>query len=130
MQHIESKTFQTFKHTLKAHVAADISLYGKTDVYFFTENMNADLYVQILQNTIIPCTNDIFGDLKWTLLQYNDPNTSKKVVDFLLAQKINFIKSNEWYSYSPDLNAIENIWSILKQQYCKKKSKNTSKLNS
>lgn len=123
------KPFQTFKHPMKVHVSAGISWYGKTDVHIFTDNLNADLYVQILQNTIIPCANDIFGDLKWTLLQDNDPkHKSKKVVDFLQSQNIDFIKSNEWPSYSPDLNAIENIWSILKQNIAKRNPKTKASL--
>ena len=51
-----------------------------TDIFLFTKNLTADLYVEILEKTLIPCAQNIFGDSNWTLLHDNDPkHTSNKV---------------------------------------------------
>ena len=86
------KPIDTFKHPLKVHIAAGISWYGKTSLYIFTENLTADMYIKILNQTILPDAKNIFGDTKWTLLQDNDPkHTSRKVQDYLHNQNIDMI---------------------------------------
>ena len=41
---------------------------------------------------------------------------------------INYINSSEWPSYSPDLNPIENIWSMLKQKVSERNPRNQKTL--
>ena len=123
------KPIQTFKHPFKVHAVAGIAYDGKTDIFLFTKNLTADLYVEILEKTLIPCAQNIFGDSNWTLLHDNDPkHTSNKVKLFLDNNNINYINSSEWPSYSPDLNPIENIWSMLKQKVSERNPRNQKTL--
>ena len=82
------KPIEVVKHHLKVHVCAGISWHCKTSLYIFTENLTADLYVKILNDTLLPDARTILGDSKWTLLQDNDhKHTSNKVKNFLAQHK-------------------------------------------
>ena len=54
------------------------------------------------------------GDNDWQLQFDNDPkHKSKLEIDFLKKKKADFI---DWPPYSPDLNPIENVWSMIAQE--------------
>ena len=97
---------------------------GKTSLYYFSQIMNAEFYVNILR-THLPEIEDLFGD-EWRFQQDNDPkHTSRLAKNFL---QNNMPKVIDWPSNSPDLNPIENLWSIVKRNVEKKMPKNTGDL--
>ena len=79
-------------------------------MHIFTDNITADLYIKILNETLLPDARKIFNNSDWTLLQDNDPkHTARKVKEFLEEHKVKVIQPKEWPANSPDLNPIENI---------------------
>ena len=62
----------------------------------------------------------------WRLQQDNDPkHTSRVAKDFLAENRITVI---DWPSNSPDLNPIENMWQIVKNNVEKRMPQNVAEL--
>ena len=82
-------------------------------------------YTNILQTQLLPAAKNLHGR-NWRLQQDNDPkHTSRVAKDFFVKNRINVI---EWPSNSPDLNPIENVWFIMKNNAEKRMPKDVDEL--
>ena len=74
--------------------------------------MKKELYVEILDATLVPFIKDIFL-AEHKFMQDNDPkHVSNYAKDWIVENEIN------WWTTppeSPDLNPIENLWHELKE---------------
>jgi transposase len=80
--------------------------------------MNADQYVSILEDHMLPSLEDsgISGE-KVIFQQNNDPKyTSKKAKDWMEDNNITLL---DWPAQSPDISPIEHQWIHLKRELCK-----------
>ena len=96
---------------MKVHVWGGISWNGPTDICIFEGKMNVSLYVQILQNTLLPSLqrNHSGGH---RFMQDNDPkHTSSTARTFFEHNGMNWWRTPP---KSPDANPIENLWRELK----------------
>jgi len=76
------------------------------------EKVNAESYVECLENNLIEAMDKKHGENKWRLLQDNArPHTAGYTVDYL--DELN-IKTISHPPYSPDLNLIEKVWAWMK----------------
>ena len=99
------------KHPLKVHVWAGISKEGPTKICIFTGNMDADFYLGILEQCLLPFLEENPKILHFQ--QDNDPkHTSGKARRFMEEANINWWKTPP---ESPDLNPIEKVWAQLKR---------------
>ena len=115
----------TTKHTPKIHVWAAFSSMGTLPLCISTQNMNSDLFIDILQTHLF-AQAEVFHENQWRLVMDNNPkHTSIKVQKFL-HEKIPI--PIPWPSQSPDLNPIENLFSCVKFELMIKGPKTISAL--
>ena len=98
------------KHPLKVHVWAGISRHGATEFCIFDGIMDADLFCNILETTLVPFIRERLPDHRF--MQDNDPkHTSRRAQTFFEEHNINWWRTPP---ESPDLNPIEDLWHELK----------------
>ena len=98
------------KHPLKLHVWAGINRQGATKICIFNGIMDADLFCNILETTLVPFIREKLPDHRF--MQDNDPkHTSRQAQAFFEENNINWWRTPP---QSPDLNPIEDLWHELK----------------
>ena len=89
--------------------------------------ITADSYIDMLENDFFDVVNDQLPDNFIWMHDNAPPHVAMKTKEYL---EWKGITSMEWPPMSPDLNLIENVWSLLQKEVYKSKKeyKNTTDL--
>ena len=102
------------KHLTKVLVWSGISERGRTGVCIFESITKKELYVEILNGTLLPFVKDVYPS-GHKFIQDNDlKHTSGYAEQWMRDNSINCWKTP---AESPDPNPIENLWHELKVLY-------------
>ena len=112
----QKRTAPTTKHTPKINVWAGFSSMGTFPLCIFTNNMNSEMFINILEGYLLTQA-EVYHKDDWRLVMDNDPKYTSKIVKQFLSQ--NIPNQLPWPSQSPDLNPIENIFAWVKQELIK-----------
>ena len=102
---------------------------GKTDLVFIEGTLNAQKYINILENHLLPKMKQLYKQDAYKFMQDHATAYDSNITQSWLSQNLEqFFGKEEWHAKSPDLNAIENLWSILEDKIDRQKVKSKSDL--
>ena len=105
---------KTVKFPQKIMVWGAISIHGTGRLHIVSGTMNTQKYISVLQTRLLPQINDWQCESDWIFQQDSAPCRTAKAVKSWIAK--NNVQVLPWAGNSPDMNPIENLWELLKEE--------------
>ncbi len=89
-----------------------ISVYSMGSLHVLESSMNAERYIKVLEQHMLPSRRCLFQGRPCVFQQDNaKPHTAAITTSWLHSRRVRVLN---WPACSPDLSPIENIWWIIK----------------
>lgn len=108
----------TTTHGPKIHLWGAITSRGPLKLQIFTENLEADDYVAILEQKVLEM-RQLFPEGFIFQQDGSGVHRAGETVSFIERNMDDYFIYPEWPPYSPDLSPIENVWAWLKAKVSK-----------
>lgn len=109
----------------KVMVWGAITYDKKLDLRFISGSLNGEGYQGILTTSLLPFLKEK-ENASMLFMQDNAPcHKSKSTMSFLERKNVQLL---DWPANSPDLNPIENVWSLLKREVAKSRASSRDEL--
>jgi len=118
----------TLKHDAKINVWGCFAAHGVGKICRIEGIMVKEIYHDILLEYLEPSVAELFpAPAEWMFQQDNDPKHTAIVIrDFIHNERIPML--DNWPGQSPDLNPIENLWSILNSRIADRRCRSLDEL--
>ncbi len=103
-----------------------MSACGMGSLHIWKGTINAERYIQILEQHMLPSRRRLFQG-RPCIFQHDNarPHTASITTSWLRRRRIRVLK---WPACSPDLSPIENIWHIIKRKMRQRRPKTVEQL--
>lgn len=86
---------------------------GRTELHVQRDTMNSERYMNVLESNIPQISAQLGNTSTWLLMDDNATCHRSRAVNLFKSEA--GIRTISWPARSPDLNPIENVWSLLKR---------------
>ncbi len=103
-----------------------ISAYGMDSLHVSEGTMNAERYIKVLEQHMLPSRRRLFQGRPCVFQQDNaKPHTAAITAAWLRSRRVRVLN---WPACSPDLSPIANIWRIIKRKIRQRRPKTLQQL--
>jgi transposase len=112
----EVPTYDSRPSSVKVNVMCAIGRQGPLALCLFDENLTGELFVTFMEEELVPQIRGTMGDNFVLVMDNASTHTSAEAQEWLCDNLHRYFGAKQFPAYSPDLNLMDNTWSILKHR--------------